>query len=115
MAETEKPSVPPGNSVAIIGAGPAGLFAARELAHHGVRVTLFNRDIKPGGLAEYGIYPDKIKMKEGLRAQFRATLALPVDRHNSIKLYASSGVTMRTGTDFDIYGVAWQHRWGGGL
>ena len=44
-----------------------------------------------------------------------ATLALPVDRHNSIKLYASSGVTMRTGTDFDIYGIAWQHRWGGGL
>jgi hypothetical protein len=44
-----------------------------------------------------------------------ATLALPVDRHNSIKLYASSGVTLRTGTDFDIYGIAWQHRWGGGL
>jgi hypothetical protein len=38
-----------------------------------------------------------------------------VDRHNSIKLYASSGVTMRTGSDFDIYGIAWQHRWGGGL
>jgi hypothetical protein len=44
-----------------------------------------------------------------------ATLALPVDRQNSIKIYASTGVSVRTGSDFDILGVAWQHRWGGGL
>ncbi len=62
---------------AVIGAGPAGLFAARELAEHGSRVFLFNRDIKPGGLAEYGIYPSKFKMKEGLRAQFRQVLDMP--------------------------------------
>jgi len=64
-------------SVAIIGAGPAGLFAAREMATQGVEVVLFNRDIKPGGLAEYGIYPDKVKMKDGLRAQFRLILSTP--------------------------------------
>ncbi len=57
--------------VAVIGAGAAGLFAARELAEKGVRVVLFNRDIKPGGLAEYGIYPAKYRLKEGLRCQFR--------------------------------------------
>jgi ferredoxin--NADP+ reductase len=61
--------------VAVVGAGPAGLYAARKLAENGARVVLFNRDIKPGGLAEYGIYPDKLKMKQGLRAQFNATLA----------------------------------------
>jgi len=61
--------------VAVIGAGPAGLFAARKLAEAGVRVVLLNRDIKPGGLAEYGIYPDKLKMKQGLRNQFRQILA----------------------------------------
>jgi hypothetical protein len=44
-----------------------------------------------------------------------ATLAIPVDRLNSIKLYASSGVSSRTGNDFDGLGIAWQHRWGGGL
>ncbi len=60
---------------AVIGAGPAGLFAARELANHGVQVVLINRDIKPGGLAEYGIYPDKLRMKDGLRNQFRQILA----------------------------------------
>ena len=43
------------------------------------------------------------------------TLAFPVDRENSIKLYASSGVSARTGDSYDLIGVAWQYRWGGGL
>lgn len=64
-------------SVAVVGAGPAGLYAARQLAEAGVQVALLNRDLKPGGLAEYGIYHTKHKMKEGLRKQFRQILALP--------------------------------------
>ncbi|MBC8336479.1 MAG: FAD-dependent oxidoreductase [Anaerolineales bacterium] len=63
--------------VAVIGAGPAGLFGARELAQAGAEVTLFNRDIKPGGLAEYGIYPNKFAMKKGLRKQFMNILETP--------------------------------------
>ena len=63
--------------VAVIGAGPAGLYAAQYLARKGVRVVLFNRDIKPGGLAEYGIFPDKQKMRDGLRAQFQRILRMP--------------------------------------
>jgi hypothetical protein len=43
------------------------------------------------------------------------TLAIPVDRWHSIKLYASSGVSERTGNNFDLLGIAWQYRWGGGL
>jgi ferredoxin/flavodoxin---NADP+ reductase len=62
--------------VAVIGAGPAGLFGAQQLAKLGVHVVLFNRDIKPGGLAEYGIYPAKHKMKQGLRGQFEKILVL---------------------------------------
>ena len=61
--------------VAVIGAGPAGLFAARALATQGVRVVLLNRDIKPGGLAEYGIFLNKYKMKGGLRRQFQKILS----------------------------------------
>ncbi|MGB9672557.1 MAG: FAD-dependent oxidoreductase [Anaerolineales bacterium] len=64
-------------SIAIVGAGPAGLYAARILAEQGALVVLFNRDIKPGGLAEYGIYFDKVKMKEGLRKQFQQILDMP--------------------------------------
>jgi ferredoxin/flavodoxin---NADP+ reductase len=51
--------------VAVIGAGPAGLFATKQLAAAGVHVLLFNRDIKPGGLAEYGIYPRQAQDEGG--------------------------------------------------
>jgi hypothetical protein len=43
------------------------------------------------------------------------TLALPVDVHDSIKFYASKGVSARTGNNYDLLGIAWQYRWGGGL
>ncbi len=65
------------NGVFVVGAGPAGMFAARQIALAGFEVFLFNRDIKPGGLAEYGIYPMKDKMKSGLRKQFAKVLELP--------------------------------------
>ena len=43
------------------------------------------------------------------------TLALPVDRHNSIKFYAFGGTSSRTGSTANSGGIAWQYRWGGGL
>ena len=43
------------------------------------------------------------------------TFALPVNKHNSIKLYASTGLSTRTGSNFTTGGIAWQYRWGGGL
>jgi ferredoxin--NADP+ reductase len=63
--------------VFVVGAGPAGMFAARQIALAGYETFIFNRDIRPGGLAQYGIYPLKTKMKNGLRKQFDQTLALP--------------------------------------
>src|SRR5919109_188923 len=64
-------------TVFVVGAGPAGLFAAQKIAQGGHEVIVLNRDIKPGGLAEYGIYPTKDKMKIGLRKQFAKVLSLP--------------------------------------
>ena len=63
--------------VAVIGAGPAGIYGTRKLTEAGHRVVLINRDIKPGGLAEYGIFMDKEKMKTGLRKQFQRILTHP--------------------------------------
>ncbi len=64
-------------TVFVVGAGPAGLFAAQRIAKEGHPVVIFNRDLKAGGLAEYGIYPMKEKMKSGLRKQFWKILDLP--------------------------------------
>jgi hypothetical protein len=44
-----------------------------------------------------------------------ATLAFSVDRRNSIKFYANDGVSTRIGSDFTVFSVVWQYRWGGGL
>jgi ferredoxin--NADP+ reductase len=81
--------------VAIVGAGPAGLYAARKLAEGGAHVLLFNRDIKPGGLAEYGIYPDKLKMKQGLRTQFQQILDLPpIDYFGNVTVCCGGNIVL---------------------
>jgi len=81
--------------VAVVGAGPAGMFAARELARNGVKVAIFNRDIKPGGLAEYGIFPDKHIMKRGLRAQFQQVLDTPgLTYYGNITIGAKGDLTL---------------------
>jgi ferredoxin--NADP+ reductase len=81
--------------VAVVGAGPAGLYAARKLVEGGARVLLFNRDIKPGGLAEYGIYWDNYKMKQGLRNQFRQILALPlIDYYGNVTVCCGGNITL---------------------
>jgi hypothetical protein len=43
------------------------------------------------------------------------TLALPVNRENSIKLYVSTGSQTTAGTDYNLFGIIWQYRWGHGL
>jgi len=47
--------------------------------------------------------------------RFGGTVAFPIDRKNSIKFYLSSGVSARTDNNYDLIGIAWQCRWGGGL
>jgi len=44
-----------GHKVAIIGAGPAGLSAARELSRFGYQVTIYEAEAKAGGLGSFGI------------------------------------------------------------
>jgi len=50
-----KPAAPTGRKVAIIGAGPAGLTAAFDLAKAGHAVTLYEARAGAGGMLRYGI------------------------------------------------------------
>ena len=96
--------IPERYQVVVIGAGPAGLFAARYLAIQGAHVVLLNRDIKPGGLAEYGIYHNKYKMKDGLRKQFRQILEFPgIDYFGNVRVSLSSGLSLE-----DLQGMGFQ-------
>jgi ferredoxin--NADP+ reductase len=71
------------------------LYASRKLAEGGVGVVLFNRDLKPGGLAEYGIYPDKHKMKQGLRTQFKNILASPqIDYYGNVTVCCGGNIVL---------------------
>ncbi|RLJ61625.1 transporter [Sulfurisoma sediminicola] len=78
----------------------AGIWAALTATHYGGGRTTLD-----------GVRGNDLQQN----SRIGATLALPVDRHNSIKILASSGVYTRTGSDFDTVAIAWQHRWGAGF
>lgn len=48
-------------------------------------------------------------------SRWGSTLAYSIDRLNSLGLYFGPRLAARIGTDFQIVGLAWQHRWGVGL
>lgn len=82
-----KPFIPKnrtGKSVAVVGSGPAGLSCAAGLNRAGHKVTVFERDSKPGGILRYGI-PD-FKLEKHL-----------IDRR--IDIWKKEGITFKTNID----------------
>jgi ferredoxin/flavodoxin---NADP+ reductase len=65
------------NVIIVAGAGPAGMAVAASLAKAGHEIVILNRDIKFGGLAEYGIFPAKLKLRGGLKKQYWELLERP--------------------------------------
>ena len=57
------PGAGTGQKVAIIGGGPSGLAAAAELARHGHRPTVFEKNRRPGGICTYGVPAHRIPQK----------------------------------------------------
>lgn len=63
--------------IIVVGAGPAGMAVSGTLAKAGHEVIILNRDVKFGGLAEYGIFPAKLKLRGGLKKQYWELLEQP--------------------------------------
>lgn len=61
------------NDVIVVGAGPAGLFAARRLAKNGMHVTVLEKEPRVGGKCFTYSDPDQPEVK----AEWGATLILP--------------------------------------
>ena len=76
-----------------------GLWAAVDATYYGGGRTTV--DGEPG------------EQQQNLRVG--ATLAIPITRYHSVKLYGSTGAVARVGGNFTTVGIAWQFRWGGGL
>ena len=76
------PAPPNGKRVAVVGAGPAGLSCAGELAKRGYAVTVFEKNDLPGGLSTYGI----VVMREPIRVALE-----------EVAMIQALGVEIRTG------------------
>jgi glutamate synthase (NADPH/NADH) small chain len=84
-----EPATPNGRRAAVIGAGPAGLAAAGELAARGYAVTVHDEREEVGGLVRYAIapyrqanepLPDEARLLEELGVEFRLGTRVGAER-----------------------------------
>lgn len=79
------PGPPTGKGVAVIGGGPAGLSAARDLRRLGHAVTIFDANAQLGGLNTYGIVPFRLSADVALwEAQQVVQLGCDVVTHATV-------------------------------
>ena len=90
----EKAEVKYQEKVAVVGAGPSGLTAARDLALLGYQTTVFESKPEPGGMLRFGI-PEYRLPKAALQQDIDRILALGVDLQCG----------KAAGTDFTVDGL----------
>ena len=76
-----------GQSVAVVGSGPAGMAAAQQLRRAGYAVTLFERDEAAGGLVRFGVPDFKIEKRVVQRR---------------VEQLVAEGVELRCGVDVGV-------------
>lgn len=88
LMEPVIPAARTGRQIAVVGSGPAGLAAADQLNKRGHSVTVFERDVRPGGLLMYGI--PNMKLDKSI-----------VERR--IRKMELEGIEFRTGVNIGTY------------
>lgn len=100
--------------VAVIGAGPAGLACAGELAALGYEVTVYDERLEPGGLVRYAIapyrleqepLPEEARLLSGLGVHFELGMAIET-REALAEIEADSDAVVLAvgmGADADIH------------
>lgn len=86
--------------VAVIGAGPAGLAAAADLAGYGYSVTIFEAGSEPGGMMRFGI-PEYRLPRSVIRGEVERIRELGVQFELNHPLTAPFGLAELRATGFD--------------
>jgi NADPH-dependent glutamate synthase beta subunit-like oxidoreductase len=81
----------PRPKVAVVGAGPAGMSAAHDLALLGYDVTVFDAAPEPGGMMRFGI-PEYRLPRTIIHEEIRKILALGVNLRSGVALSPSFGL-----------------------
>ncbi len=89
-----------GRRVAVIGAGPAGMSAAHDLALLGYAVTVFEAAAEPGGMMRFGI-PEYRLPRTLLRAEIDRIVALGVELRLGTPLTRDFGLSALRADGFD--------------
>ncbi|MBN1871366.1 MAG: glutamate synthase subunit beta [Candidatus Omnitrophica bacterium] len=84
IVKPRKPAERTGKKICVVGSGPAGLASADQLNRAGHLVTVFEKDIKIGGILRYGI-PD-FKLEKSM-----------LDRR--ISIFEKEGIMFKTGVE----------------
>lgn len=87
---TENLYTPTGKTIAIVGAGPAGLAAAHDLTTLGHDVTIFEKEKRPGGMLSYGI-PEFRLPRDLLQLEIHNTIRLGVDLKTGVSIGSGEG------------------------
>ena len=107
-----EPTPPNGRHVAVVGAGPAGLAAAGELAARGYAVTVFDEREEVGGLVRYAIapyrqsnepLPDERRLLEELGVGFSMHMRIDAARlHELEDVFDAVVLAVGMGADADV-------------
>ncbi len=99
-------ALPTGKKVAIIGSGPAGMTVAYNLAHKGVKCTIFDSLPVLGGMLTVGIPPFRLP-RSIIKAEFDALKSCGVDIYSNVTIGRDKTIEdlMKQGYDAIFIGI----------